>query len=105
MSNPMKNYTGTPGAVYWTSPVRVEAFRFGTESEFTAPAWFTAMVDEERVFIDQVLEDGSVRTYGCTIKTAQGKLKAKNGDYIIRDKQGDITVMRPEVFEKRHTTF
>lgn len=78
----------------------VDAFRFGNDAEVDAPQWFVKAVDEEIIHIDRCINDGAVRIYGCTIQTKYGRLQAKQGDYIIREKNGDIFPCREREFKR-----
>ena len=56
-----------------------------------APEWFTQAVIDEKILIDRSLVDGHMHIYGCTINTKGGRMHAKIGDYIIREKTGTCT--------------
>lgn len=87
---------------YRAKPTIVEAFRFDTDAEVTAPLWFGAMVQEEAVYIDRVIEDGGTRVYGCTISTPQGRIRAKVGDFIIREDTGSVRILKPSQFKQQY---
>ena len=70
---------------YKRKPAVVEAFRFDADAEITAPEWFMKEVEKEKIFIDRSILDGAAHIYGCTVYAKSGKMKAKVGDYIIRD--------------------
>lgn len=82
-------------------PERVEAFKFTDDVERTAPAWFDQLVQKEKIYIDRIMTDGSVRIYGCTIATSSGKAKAKIGDYVIRDSAGEVYVCKKKDFQRQ----
>lgn len=75
---------------YIRKPEQIEAFVFATDAEILAPDWFSAAVNQEQIFIDRNLVDGAVHVYGCSIKSNTGWLRAKLGDYIIKDSRGKI---------------
>lgn len=75
---------------YIRKPEQIEAFVFTTDAEVLAPKWFGEAVDQEKIFIDKSLIDGTIHIYGCSIKSNTGWLRAKLGDYIIRDSHGKI---------------
>ena len=70
---------------YRRKQTEAEAFRLSADVDVIAPPWFTKAVEEEKVWIDRSLLDGHMHVYGCTIRTAAGKLKAKVGDYIVKE--------------------
>ena len=78
---------------YRKKPVEVEAFCLTEESERTAPEWFERAVLNETVWIDR---------NGCTIKTLEGKMHAKVGDYIIRGVNGELYPCKPDIFKKTY---
>lgn len=87
---------------YKRKPAVVEAFRFDEDAEITAPAWFTKEVEKEKIFIDRSILDGAVHIYGCTVYTKSGKMKAKVGDYIIRDSSGSIRICKAKEFREEY---
>lgn len=87
---------------YRRKPEKVEAFQFGADCEITAPDWFAVAVQKEQVSIDRAITDGAVRIYGCTIMTDTGKMKAKNGDYIVRAADGSIFPVKRQKFKKQY---
>ena len=87
---------------YRKKPVEVEAFCLTEESERTAPEWFERAVLNETVWIDRSLQDGHAKIYGCTIKTLEGKMHAKVGDYIIRGVNGELYSCKPDIFKKTY---
>lgn len=87
---------------YRQKPVVVEAFLLDEDVEITSPKWFQKEVQKERIFIDRVLRDGAAKIYGCTIQTHAGKIKAKIGDYIIQEPNGEITVCSRMKFKEMY---
>lgn len=83
---------------YRKKPVEVEAFRLTADVEMIAPAWFTQAVIDEKIFIDQSINNGHVHIYGCTIETLEGRHKALIGDYIIRGVKGEIYPCKSDIF-------
>lgn len=70
---------------YRRKQTEAEAFRLSADVDVIAPPWFTKAVEEEKIWIDRSLLDGHMHVYGCTIRTAAGKLKAKVGDYVVKE--------------------
>lgn len=87
---------------YRKKPVEIEAFRFNADSERTAPKWFAEAVTDETVWIDRSMQDGHAKVYGCTIKTLEGKMHAKIGDYIIRGVNGELYPCKSDIFQKTY---
>ena len=87
---------------YRKKPVVVEAFQLTDDPEMEAPAWFTQAVLDEKIWIDRCLKDGHTRVYGCTIRTLEGKLHARLGDYIIRGVNGELYPCKPDIFLKTY---
>lgn len=75
---------------------------FTTDAEILAPKWFGEAVDHDQIFIDKNLVDGAIRTYGCSIKSGTGWLRAKIGDYIIRDSRGKIYPCKKGEFDTQY---
>lgn len=87
---------------YRKKPVVVEAFRLTDDVEMIAPEWFTRAVIDEKIWIDRSLVDGHIRIYGCTINTGDGRVRAKLGDDIIREKNGNLHSCRADAFKKTY---
>ena len=87
---------------YRKKPVLVEAFRLTDDPEREAPAWFTQAVLDKTVRIDRGLKDGHAEVYGCTVNTLEGRMKARLGDYIIRDVNGELYPCKPDIFHKTY---
>lgn len=87
---------------YMRKPETVDAFRFDEMSERNAPEWFGREVESGNISIDRAVMDGAVKVYGCTIQTPQthGRIKAKNGDYIVREANGYMRPYKPKEFRK-----
>lgn len=85
---------------YRQRDVKVQAFKLTRDVKVDAPKWFAAAIDDEQADIDESIVDGSVRVYGCTIRTPEGKMKAKIGDYIVREPDGSLCVRKNTKFKK-----
>jgi len=88
---------------YTRNPETVEAFKFTEESEITAPDWFADAVKKEKIFIDRSLTDGAVHIYGCSIAQGKNWIKARNGDYIVKDSDGNIFPCKADKFQRHYT--
>lgn len=87
---------------YQRKPAVVEAFRFNADAEVAAPEWFLREVQKENVFIDRCITDGAVRVYGCTLHTRFGRVKAKVGDYIVREASGEMRPCKAKYFDREY---
>ena len=65
-------------------PVVIDAFKLGTDE---APQWFTES------------EEVTTKNNVVTIKTPDGNVTAKNGDYIIKGVNGELSPCKASVFE------
>lgn len=88
---------------YRQKPVTVQAFQLTRDVRVNAPAWFAEALNTGQAGIDECLVDGSIRMYGCTIRTPQGRMKAKLGDYIVREPDGSLCVRKDTKFEQLYT--
>lgn len=87
---------------YRKRPEMVEAFCLTDDPEREAPVWFTQAVIDERIWIDRSISDGHIKVYGCTIQTSVGRLQARLGDYVIREKDGTIYPCRAKTFGAKY---
>ena len=90
------------GVTVWfkKKPVAVEVFIFNKDAEVMAPKWFLKAVQNEKIFIDRMLEDERSVVYGCTIHSQYGKLRAYIGDYILKGPSGEIWPCKKKMFKK-----
>lgn len=68
----------------------VEAFQLNRDAEINAPGWFARAVKKEMIYFDN----------GCTINTGCGKLRAKIGDYIVKESSGEIRPYKSKDFAR-----
>ena len=87
---------------YRRKPETVEAFKLSRDVDFIAPQWFARAVNNGLIYIDRSMHDGHVSVYGCTIQTPEGKLRAKIGDFIIREPDGRIHPCRADTFRRQY---
>lgn len=84
-------------AFYKKKPVVIEAFRWpGGESVTHYPLWFGEGIKAEKVWFIHGINDSSV---SLVIKTLEGPLTAKIGDWIIKGIQGELYPCKPDIFE------
>lgn len=84
--------------------VKVRAYQVTRKIEDDCPSWMWKPMQQERIEVDRSLVDGSIRVYGCTVRTPEGKMHAKAGDYIIQEPDGSLRVCKnthfKELYEK-----
>ncbi len=85
---------------YRKKPVVIEAFKFYVDS---IPDWFMDKVSSN----DIILHNCNYKRYGideayCEIKTLEGVMIGKGGDYIIKGINGEIYPCKADVFEKTY---
>lgn len=84
---------------YIQKPVKVRAYQVTRQVEDDHPDWLREPFYEERVVIDRSLVDGAARVYGCTVRTPEGKMHAKAGDYIVMEPDGSLRVYKNSHFK------
>ena len=87
---------------YQRKACAVDAFRFSQSAEVNSPAWFIHAVQRDEISIDRCIRDGAARVYGCTIQTPFGRMRAKNGDYIVREQSGMMMPYKEKDFKKMY---
>lgn len=79
---------------------KVDCFKLTRDMERVSPEWFKKEVIVGNIYIDHAISDGHVMVYGCTISTSFGNLKAKVGDYLIRETSGLIYPVKEKELKK-----
>ncbi|EUJ24751.1 hypothetical protein PGRAN_02610 [Listeria grandensis FSL F6-0971] len=86
---------------YRKKPVEIEAFVWtGNFEQKEDPVWIVQAIDSGTVVIPHY-EDSAAK-YGflaMEIKTLEGVMIAKQGDYVIQGVQGEIYPCKPDIFE------
>lgn len=82
---------------YRLIPVSVEAIQLTPETVKRAALWSGGVEIEE---IDP--EDSTKKFCGLNIPTLTGVQRAQEGDYILKNLQGHVTVMPKREFEARY---
>jgi len=85
---------------YRKKPVEIEAFRFYIDC---MPDWFFNKVSSN----DIILNNCDYRVYSpkdayCEIKTLEGVMIARGGDYIVKGVNGEIYPCKSDIFEKTY---
>lgn len=84
---------------YIQKPVQVRAYQVTRQVEDDCPDWMHEPLQEERVEIDRSLVDGAARIYGCTVRTPEGKMHARTGDFIVMEPDGSLRVCKNSHFK------
>jgi len=85
---------------YRKKPVVIEAFQvravvpLGQTLAGDVPQWFWDAVTERRVDVQCGVDHGYV-----DIHTLEGKMRADEGDFIIRGVKGELYPCKPDIFE------
>lgn len=86
-------------ALYVKKPVVVEAFRWvGRVSSGTDPQWVIDAINDGRIMIAFDKEP----ELALKIKTLEGEMRARFGDYIIKGVRGELYPCRGDIF---HDTY
>lgn len=85
---------------YRKKPVEIEAFRFCVDS---IPYWFIDKVSSKEI----ILENYDYKQYTidqacCYIKTLEGTMCGRGGDYIIKGVNGEIYPCKEDIFHKTY---
>ncbi|WP_232540628.1 hypothetical protein [Lysinibacillus fusiformis] len=83
-------------AKYRKKSNEVEAFKFYVDA---FPDWFTNAVTENKVILHDCNYKKSFKVPRCEIKTLEGNMVAHEGDYIIKDLNGELRPCKPDIFE------
>lgn len=91
-------------AKYRKLPVEIEAFKLGFDS---IPDWFADAITLKVVtlYCDNRNERDTFEeciNTNCDIQTLEGIMHANNGDYIIKDINGELYPCKPDIFEKTY---
>ena len=87
-------------AKYRKNPVVIEAFQLN-ERGLVGEDWFWDAVSSNEI-ITHDFGKYHLEPAWCEIKTLEGTMVAKAGDYIIRGVNGEIYPCKPDIFEKTY---
>jgi hypothetical protein len=73
-------------------PVVIEAWQFDAPKFMPQPSWLRDAITSGKIYY----QGGNVPYY--TIETLEGKMKASEGDWIIRGVKGEIYPCKPDIF-------
>lgn len=85
---------------YRKKPVVIEAFRFYVEG---MPDWFMDKVTTNEVILRNCNYNRfDIEEAYCEIKTLEGVMIGRGGDYIIKGVNGELHPCKPDIFEKTY---
>lgn len=79
-------------------PVVIEAVQFIATRE-GADNIRTFAGDKVHCYEDSDYTDNSSLGFKCTIKTLEGEMEARSGDWIIKGVKGEFYPCKPDIFE------
>lgn len=90
--------------IYIKKPLRVEAFQYGIDN---MPDWFFDEVCNNNIILRNKKEIVSpfqheYETMYCEIKTLEGTMIAKYGDYIVKGINDEIYPVKEDIFKKTY---
>ena len=85
---------------YRKKPVVIEAFKLNSRGLIGEELFWDA-VSENRIIIYNFGKNYPQDAW-CEIKTLEGIMVAKTGDYIIRGVEGEFYPCKPDIFEKTY---
>lgn len=86
---------------YIKKPVIIEAFQLN-KNGLVVEDWFWDAVDKGDIIIHDFDKLLSFNPAWCEIKTLEGTMVAKAGDYIIKGVKGEIYPCKADIFKKTY---
>lgn len=84
---------------YIQKQIKVRAYQVTRAVEADCPVWMHSPLRDGKIEIDCSLVDGAVRIYGCTVRTPEGKMHARTGDFIVLEPNGSLRVCKNSHFK------
>lgn len=90
---------------YRKKPVVVEAFQYdgdliNSKGEYYVPGWAVKAHKDGVLYFAEDHQSGL--PYELFVKTLEGNMEARVGDYIIQGVNGELYPCKPEIFEKTY---
>lgn len=86
-------------------PMEIEAWKWNGVQELAdsgAPDWLLEACREKRVRVFNRIELGGGDDRCMEIGTAEGTMRAKPGDWIIKGVKGELYPCKPDIFEQTY---
>lgn len=92
-------------AKYRKKPVEIEAFQYdgdlkGSDGEYYVPEWAVKAFENGTLMYTSF--SPSQIPCGLCVRTLEGDMYAKAGDYIIKGVNGELYPCKPDIFEKTY---
>lgn len=87
-------------AKYKKKPVVIEAFELNDRG-LVGEDWFWDAVSENKIITHDFGKFHENPAW-CEIKTPEGTMIARSGDYIIKGVNGELYSCKPDIFEKTY---
>jgi hypothetical protein len=85
---------------YRKKPVVIEAWQvFKNDNLSTYPSWLLKEINADCIIMSDAQFLGSSLGY---VRTLEGNMFIENGDYIIKDVQGEFYPCKPDIFEQTY---
>lgn len=88
-------------AIYRKKPVEIEAIQLTAES-FNDVERFLGYTSERRAYYHEGDFMRKENAYGIHIKTLEGDMLARVGDFVIKGVNGEFYPCKPDIFEKTY---
>lgn len=92
-------------AKYRKKPVEIEAFQYdgdlkGSDGKYYVPEWAVKAFENETLM--HMSFSPLHPTRDLYVKTLEGNMHARVGDYIIKGVNGELYPCKPDIFEKTY---
>jgi len=92
---------------YVKKPIQIEAVELTWGNWNTVCDFVSKEISKKGVYLDDstlkiLPEDRTSNTLGLLIKTPEGDMLARQGDYIIKGVNGEFYPCKPDVFKKTY---
>jgi hypothetical protein len=89
---------------YTKKPVTIEAMQVTDDSKQDVAAWIIDGGGDVEVMSPYIMRQGGIETtHAFQVKTLEGFMWAKYGDYIIKGIQGEFYPCKPDIFADSYT--
>lgn len=89
---------------YVKKPLIIEAFQLNERGLVAAEDWFWKAVINNNIIIHNFGKYSAEEAW-CEIKTLEGTMIARTGDYIIQGVNGEIYPCKADIFKKTYSEF
>ena len=86
--------------VYTQKAVTVTAHQVTRDCMLNVPMWLNEAALDGKAQADGKTTGDGVRYFGIVVRTPEGKIKARPGDYIVREPDGSLRVLTNAHFKR-----